>query len=69
MEPLSKVTARIHRNLHPHAPAVAAMWLWGMEYSKQGGGSMDFWDGLDESRKGLARDMVEQVLAAPKEGK
>jgi hypothetical protein len=41
---------RALRNLNPHKPARAAMWLWGKEYSQQGGGSMDFWDGLPEGR-------------------
>jgi hypothetical protein len=30
---------QIKRNLNPHKAAIAAMWLWGEEYSKQGGGS------------------------------
>ncbi len=56
--------ARAKRNLRPTPEAVAAMWLWGKRYSKQRGGSMDFWDGLSESEKRLARNCVEQILAA-----
>lgn len=39
------------RNLDPHDSARAAMWLFGKRYSEQGGGSMDFWDGLSRSDK------------------
>lgn len=52
------------RNLNPHAEAVAAMWLFGTEYAAQGGGSMDFWDSLSETRKRLCYDLVDDVLAA-----
>jgi hypothetical protein len=55
------------RNLNPHKPAVAARFLWGKEYAAQGGGSMDFWDRLDQSRKRLCRDLVERIKAAPDE--
>lgn len=50
------------RNLNPHQPARAAMWLWGKRYSEQGGGSMDFWDKLSESEKRLARELVADIL-------
>ena len=39
------------RNLNPIPEALVAMIIWGKEYSQQGGGSMDFWDGLDADRK------------------
>jgi len=55
------------RNLHPHAEAIAAMWLWGREYSRQSGGSMDFWDGRDETTKALVRRMVKEIREAPTE--
>lgn len=41
---------------------MAAMWLWGKEYSEQRGGSMDFWDSLNDSRKQTARRMVSDIL-------
>lgn len=55
------------RNLNPHKPAVAAMCIWGAEYARQGGGSMDFWDRLDESRRRIARELVEYIEQAPPE--
>lgn len=58
---------RDRRNLNPHKPAVAAMWLYGAEYAAQGGGSMDFWDRLDESRKRICRDFLERLKAVPDE--
>ena len=53
------------RDLNPHKPAVAAMWLWGAAYAKSGLGSMGFWDRLPEREKQLCRDLVEQIEAAP----
>ena len=55
------------RNLHPHKAAVAAMWLWGARYSRQRGGSMDFWDSLTPSEKRTARDLANQIVRAPDE--
>ena len=49
------------RNLDPHRPAKCAMWLYGHEYSKQGGGSMDFWDKLTKSQKETCRRMAEDI--------
>jgi len=46
-----------------HAEAVAARWLWGMEYARQSGGQMDFYDSLPESRKRLCREMVDAIKA------
>ena len=43
-------------NIHPHREARLAIIVWGKEYSEQRGGSMDFWDCLDESRKRLCRE-------------
>ena len=59
-----KGTNRAKRNLNPHRSAVAAMWLWGKEYSKQGGGSMDFWDSLSDFRKYVARNLVRDIPKA-----
>lgn len=55
------------RNLHPHAEARLAMAIWGEEYSKQRGGSMDFWDGLSPFRKSLCVQIVDGVLKANEE--
>jgi hypothetical protein len=52
---------RMKRNLNPHAEAVAAMWMWGERYSKQGGGSMDFWDALSDYERSLCVQMVTQI--------
>jgi hypothetical protein len=52
------------RNLNPHAEARLAMALWGEEYAAQRGGSMDFWDGLSESRKALCIRILNDVLIA-----
>lgn len=53
-----KELKRDHRNLTPHAAAVAAMYLYGAEYAAQSGGSMDFWDKLDSSRRRICCDLV-----------
>lgn len=56
---------RAARNLNPHAEAIAAMYLWSYEYAhKQRGGSMDFWENLDDRRKRLCKEMVEKIRAA-----
>lgn len=55
------------RNLNPHKAAVVAMHRWGDRYARQGGGSMDFWDGLSESDKQLCRETVTAVMLAPHE--
>jgi hypothetical protein len=55
------------RNLNPHKAAVAAMYIYGGDYSRQGGGSMDFWDALPEYRKNVCRELVKDVLKAAKE--
>lgn len=49
------------RNLSPTPEAQVAMIIWGDEYSKQNGGSMDFWDSLTESRKKRCRLVVEKL--------
>lgn len=55
---------RDRRNLRPSSEAVAAMYLYGAEYAAQNGGSMDFWDSLDESRKQLCRRLVLEIIEA-----
>lgn len=55
---------RARRNLNPTKEAVAAKWLWGREYSEQDGGSMDFWNRLELSRKRVCREMVGKILEA-----
>lgn len=49
------------RNLNPHAEAVLAMTIWGREYAAQNGGSMDFWDSLDDSRKRICADLLKRT--------
>lgn len=58
---------RDQRNLHPHAEAVAAMYLWCGEYGNQNGGSMDFWDALNDRRKEYAREAVKKIREAKTE--
>lgn len=65
MNPLRRSTDRAKRNLNPHKWAVAAMWIFGKEYSEQGGGSMDFWDSLPASKQRLAKDLVNAINRAP----
>lgn len=55
---------RARRNQRPTAEAVAAMYLYGAEYAAQGGGSMDFWDKLDGSRRQLCHDLVNRIIEA-----
>lgn len=57
------------RNLNPHAEAKMAMWLWGAEYAAQGGGSMDFWDRLSDSRKRVAKNAVDDILEIANKGR
>lgn len=57
------------RNINPHKAALIALCIWGYEYAQQGGGSMDFWDKLSESRKRQCRDVVKKLSAAPEEPK
>lgn len=56
---------RARRNLAPHAEARLAMAMWSREYAyEQRGGSMDFWDSLNPSRKRLCVDVVDAVFKA-----
>ena len=55
---------RNQSNINPTPEAVMAMVLWCEEYSHQNGGSMDFWDGLSEAKKGRCQYAVARVLAA-----
>jgi hypothetical protein len=43
------------------------MSLFAHEYAKQDGGSMDFWDSLDETRKRRCRELVRDLLVSPDE--
>lgn len=52
------------RNLNPHKPARLAMALWGNEYSKQLGGSMDFWDKLTPELQRRCRELVAEIMAS-----
>jgi hypothetical protein len=57
------------RNLNPHKAAIVAMLLYSSSYAAQGGGSMDFWDGLPKQKKILCRDLVDRIEKAPEEPK
>lgn len=54
------------RNLNPTPAAVVAMWVWGERYSKQNGGSMDFWDGLSDREQKFCQGMADKVIDAHK---
>lgn len=49
------------RNLYPTPEARVAMIIWGAEYSRQQGGSMDFWDRLTETRQRRCKMVVDQI--------
>lgn len=56
---------RDRRNLNPTAEAYIAMNLWSHEYAhEQRGGSMDFWDSLDERRKQRCIELAQRVREA-----
>lgn len=55
---------RDRENLNPTPAAVVAMHRYGAEYAAQSGGSMDFWDKLDYSRKRLCQDTADRVIEA-----
>ena len=60
-------TTEMHRNLHPHAEAILAMTIWGKDYARQRGGSMDFYDKLCDAHKNLCRDVVLKIKEARRE--
>lgn len=49
------------RNLNPTLEARAAMIVWGRIYSEQKGGSMDFWDSLNDYNKRICKLVVEEI--------
>ena len=55
------------RNINPTPEARLAMIMWGEEYSRQHGGSMDFWDKLSAERKRRCEIAVEamRLLMSP----
>lgn len=59
--------AKARRNQEPHKPAVVAMWVYSAEYAAQNGGSMDFWDGLSESKRDVCRALLERIKTAKDE--
>ena len=63
-EAQSRLEEKARRNLNPHKEAVLSMNLWSAEYAEQRGGSMDFWDKLDEYRKRRCRDIVDRLEQA-----
>jgi len=60
--------ATIRRDLNPTPAARVAMLVWGDAYSKQRGGSMQFWDSLPNDKKRLcemvANNLVGSMTAA-----
>jgi hypothetical protein len=56
--------AQAQRDLNPHKPARAAMFLWSAVYAKSGLGGMGFWDSLTDQQKRYCRDCVAGILAA-----
>ena len=61
----NKPVMALDRNLKPHAEAIAAMYIWSAEYAAGKGGSMDFWDSLNDYKKNTARKLVQRVKSAP----
>ncbi len=60
----AEARAKALRDLDPHRPARAAMWLFGAEYARGGLGSMTFWDRLPQHRKNLCRELVSDIEKA-----
>lgn len=58
---------RAKRNLNPHAEARVAMLVWGERYSKQSGGSMDFYDSLTDSERNLCREWAREIHTSHRE--
>jgi len=52
------------RNFNPTPQAILAMTMYGVEYAAQRGGSMDFWDQLDQRRKRLCKDAITRIRRA-----
>jgi len=63
------MSASQKRNLNPHKSAIMAMALYSVRYAAQNGGSMDFWDTLNDSEKETCRVLVLDVEAAMPEFK
>ena len=55
-------------NLNPHAEALLYSWIFGEEYSKQGGGVMDFWDKASEKRKEVMKSNLDRLFNTKREG-
>ena len=49
------------RNLNPTPEAVFAMIHWGKSYSEYGGGSMDFYDSLNQPEKQLCVEAIKKI--------
>lgn len=52
------------RNLDPRhitKECIAARYLWGDTYASQSGGQVDFYERLDQSRKRICRDLVDDI--------
>lgn len=58
---------QMYRDLHPHAEARLAMFLWSRDYAAQDLGCMGFWDSLDQGRRRYCREALTDTLEAKKE--
>ncbi len=52
------------RNLNPTPEAVFAMFHWHENYASQGGGSMDFYDGLSERSQKYCQEAIRKIAEA-----
>jgi hypothetical protein len=55
------------RNLNPHAEALLYSWIFGSEYSKFGGGVMDFWDKASDSQKNNIKVNLDRLMETKRE--
>jgi len=67
MTPQTMTTKSVQRDLNPHKPALAAMYVYHTRYAKQALGSMGFWDSLTEYERNVCRDLVAKIAEAPVE--
>ena len=58
------MSKRDRGNINPTAEAVAAMHLWPNRYSRQSGGSMDFWHNLAPFEQERCKELVKRIRNA-----
>ena len=49
------------RNFHPTKEARLAMYIYGVEYSQQNLGSMDYYDSLNKERKKFCVECIDYI--------